>query len=152
MFASGIGCYAEAVTHDAVKRAAIVAAVIGALAQTRVAAEPLTVVDCARRALDRSPALRASGFTVEAAKMRVGAARGAYLPVLSAEGEYGRSTGYDVAVTNGGSTKEVVKAEATLLDCGTLRAQVAAARPPVPSSGDIGGEERDAHAVAVREA
>jgi len=134
------------------KREAIVAAVIGGIAQSLIAAEPLTVVDCARLALGRSPALRASGFTVEAARMRVGAARGAFLPVLSAEGEYGRSAGYDTAVTNGGSTKAVVKGEATILDAGARRAQLSAASARAEAAGASDREERAAVVFAVREA
>jgi outer membrane protein TolC len=72
--------------------------------------------------------------------------------VLSAEAEYGRSAGYDVAVTNGGSTKAVVQLEATLLDGGTRRAQVAAAGARVQASGETERDERAAVAFAVREA
>jgi len=107
---------------------------------TAAATEPVSVDDCVRLALARSPAVRGSGFATDVARARYGAARAAYLPVLSAEAEYGRSAGYDIAVTNGGSTKTVVKAEATLLDGGTRRAQVAAAGARVQASGET---ERD---------
>jgi len=119
---------------------------------TAAATEPVSVDDCVRLALARSPAVRGSGFATDVARARYGAARAAYLPVLSAEAEYGRSAGYDIAVTNGGSTKTVVKAEATLLDGGTRRAQVAAAGARVQASGETERDERAGVAFAVREA
>ena len=125
---------------------------IAALSAAVAADESVSVGDCVRLALERSPAVRASALATEVARSKHGAARAAYLPVLSAEGEYGRSTGYDVAVTNGGSTKAVVKAEATLLDAGVRRAQVAAAGARVEASGQTEREERAAVALAVREA
>jgi len=135
-----------------VKRMVVIAAAIVGLRSSVVTADSLTIDDCVRLALTRSPAVRASSFTTDVARARYGAARAAYLPVLSAEAEYGRSAGYDVAVTNGGSTKAVVKAEATLLDGGTRRAQVAAASARVQASGETERDERAAVAFAVREA
>ena len=119
---------------------------------TAAATEHVSVEDCVRLALARSPAVRGAGFATDVARARYGAARAAYLPVLTAEAEYGRSAGYDIAVTNGGSTKTVVKAEATLLDGGTRRAQVAAAGARVQASGETERDERAGVAFAVREA
>jgi len=81
-----------------VKRMVVIAAAIVGLRSSVVSADSLTVDDCVRLALTRSPAVRASSFTTDVARARYGAARAAYLPVLSAEAEYGRSAGYDVAV------------------------------------------------------
>jgi outer membrane protein TolC len=135
-----------------VKRFAIVAAALGGLASSRAGADPLTVGDCVRLALERSPSVHASAFTTEAARMRVRAARGAFLPSLSAEGEYGRSTGYDVAVTNGGSSKAVVKVDATVIDGGTRLAELSAARARAEGASQSEREERAAVVFAVREA
>jgi len=134
------------------RRSAIIAAAIGALAAYPARAEPVTVADCVRLALGRSPSVQASGSTAEAARMRMLAARGAFLPALSAEAEYGKSSGYDVAVTNGGSTKAVVKIDATLLDRGTRLAALSAARARVEGAAQSEREERAAVAFSVREA
>jgi outer membrane protein TolC len=134
-----------------VKRSWLLAA-LASLPVSLLGADSVTIGDCVRFALARSPAVRASMLATDVARSRYGAARAAFLPVLSAEAEYGRSTGYDVNVTNGGSTKTVIKAEATLLDGGTRRAQVAAADARVRASGESEREERAAVTFAVREA
>src|SRR5438105_3719675 len=87
------------------------------------AADTLTIDDCVRLALARSPAAQAAGFDVDAATWRVRAARAAYAPRLFAAGEYGRSQGFDEVVTNGGSTAALLTMEATLLDGGLRDAQ-----------------------------
>src|SRR6266699_1960565 len=72
-----------------------------------VAAAPaaaLTVEDCVRLALARSPAVRAALADAQAAAALVRSARAAYWPSLAAKGDYGVAKGFDRAVTNGGHT------------------------------------------------
>ena len=111
--------------------------------------ETVTVTDCVRLALARSPGARAAGFDVSAASERVQAARGAYAPRLSAQAEYGRAEGFDEAVTNGGSTAALLTFEATLLDGGLRDAQCAAARARLRSAAalEYDGAPRLLHTV-----
>src|SRR5438046_2381184 len=107
-----------------------------------VVADTLGVSDCVRLALARSPAVQAVVFDVDAASARVRAARAAYAPRLLAEGEYGRSEGFDETVTNGGSTAALLTFQATLLDGGLRNAQFAAARARLQSATAIGQQRR----------
>src|SRR5438445_11979538 len=96
-----------------------------------VAAAPaagLTVEDCVRLALARSPAVRAALADAQAAAAMVRSARAAYWPSLAAKGDYGVSKGFDRAVTNGGRTDALVSRGATLLDGGLRDARLAAAQ------------------------
>ena len=96
--------------------------------------DTLTVADCVRLALARSPAARAATFGVDAAAARVRAAHAAYSPRLLGEGQYGRSEGFDEAITNGGVTEALLTVQTTLLDGGLRDAQFAAARARLRSA------------------
>lgn len=115
-----------------------------------VAESLLSVDDCVRLALARSPAARAAGFDVDAALARLRAARAAYAPRLSAQAEYGRAAGFDEAVTNGGSTAALLTIETSLLDGGLRDAQFAAARARLRSANALEQQRRADVAFAVR--
>jgi len=115
-------------------------------------AEPITISDCIRLALARAPAARAAVFEVDAATAGVRAAQAAYAPRLLAEGQYGRSEGFDETVTNGGVTSALLTIEATLLDGGLRDAQFAAARARLRSANAIAQQRRADVALAVRAA
>ncbi len=114
--------------------------------------QPLTVEDCVRAALARSPAARAAGFDTEAATARVRAARAAYAPQLHADGQYGRSEGFDETVTNGGITSALLTLETTLFDGGLRDAQFAAARARLQSATALAQQRRADVVLAVRTA
>src|SRR5213083_908440 len=102
-----------------------------------VAAAPaaaLTVEDCVRLALARSPAVRAALADAQAAAALVRSARAAYWPSLAAKGDYGVSKGFDRTVTNGGQTDALVSLGATLLDGGLRDARLAAAQASLRSA------------------
>jgi len=113
-------------------------------------AAALTVEDCVRLALTQSPAARAAGFDVDAAAARVRAAHAEYVPHLSAHGEYGRSAGFDTAVTNGGSTAALLTVETRLLDGGLRDAQLSGARARLRSATALEQQRRADVAFAVR--
>ena len=115
-------------------------------------AEVLTVRDCVRLALARSPAAQAAAFEVDAASARVRAARAAYAPQLKVEAEYGRSQGFDEVVTNGGSTAVLLTLETKLLDGGWRDAQLAAAAARLRSAAAVDQQRRADVALAVRTA
>jgi outer membrane protein TolC len=112
--------------------------------------ETLTVDDCVRLALARSPAARAAAFDVAAADARVRAARAAYAPRLLAQGDYGRSEGFDETVTNGGLTDALVTFELTVLDGGLRNAQFAAARARLRSAAALEQQRQADVVLAVR--
>ena len=114
--------------------------------------ETQTVDDCVRLALARSPAARAATRAVDAAAARVRAARAAYSPRLFGEAQYGRSEGFDEAVTNGGSTTALVTVATTLLDGGLRDAQFAAARARLRSASAKQQQSQADIALAVRTA
>ena len=126
----------------------LVALLVTSTAQARA----LTVDDCVRLALDRAPAAQAATFDAAAAAARVRAARVAYVPRLLAQGEYGRSQGFDETVTNGGSTAALLTFEATLLDGGLRDAQLDVARARLQSATAIVRQRRADIALAVRTA
>ncbi len=105
-----------------------------------------------RSALARSPAARAAGYDVEVAAARLRATRAAYAPQLRAEGQYGRSEGFDETVTNGGITAALLTVDATLLDGGLRAAQFAAARARVQSANALAQQRRADIVLAVRSA
>jgi len=113
-------------------------------------AAALTVDECVRLALAHSPAAQAAGFDVDAASALVRAALGAYVPRLAAHAEYGRSAGFDTAVTNGGSTAAVLTVETSLLDGGLRDAQLNAARAHLRSATARAQQRRADVAFAVR--
>src|SRR5512144_2388476 len=94
-------------------------------AASPASAEVLSVDDCVRLALARSPAAHAATRGVDAAAARVRAAHAAYSPLLLGEAQYGRSEGFDEAITNGGITEALLTVQATLLDGGLRDAQFA---------------------------
>jgi outer membrane protein len=112
----------------------------------------LTLDDCVRLALARSPAVRAALADAEAAAARVRGARAAYWPSLAAKGDYGVSKGFDRAVTNGGQTDAVVSLGATLLDGGLRSAQLAAAQGGLRSATAKAAQQRADIVFAVRAA
>jgi outer membrane protein TolC len=112
----------------------------------------ITLEECARHALERSPSIRAAAFDAEAAIARVRAARASYAPRFEAHSEYGRSEGFDSAVTNGGSTQGIVHLEATLFDGGARRADVAGAEAHVASAGAAEKQRRADLLFEVRSA
>lgn len=114
--------------------------------------QPVTVDECVRAALARSPAARAAGYDIEAAAARVRAARAAYAPQLRAEGQYGRSQGFDETVTNGGLTSTLLTVETALLDGGLRDAQFAAARARLQSAHAVAQQRRADVTLAVRAA
>jgi outer membrane protein len=132
-------------------RAAVVC-LTGVLLAAPAIAETFGVDDCVHLALARAPAARAAGFDVDAAAAHVRAARAAYTPRLLAQGEYGRSQGFDAAVTNGGSTAALLTVETTLLDGGLRDAQVAAAQARLQSATALERQRRADVAFAVRTA
>src|SRR5262245_17390427 len=103
-------------------------------AATVGAVETLSVDDCVHLALQHSPTVQGAAFDVDAATARLRAARAAYVPRVLATGEYGRSEGFDEAVTNGGSTAALLTLETTLLDGGLRDAEFAAARARLQSA------------------
>ncbi len=130
-----------------------IALVLGITVAARCAlSETVTVTDCVRLALARSPEARAAGFDVSAASERVRAARRAYAPRLSAQTEYGHAEGFDEAITNRGSTAALLTFEATLLDGGLRDAQFAAARARLRSAAALEQQRRADVALAVRSA
>jgi len=122
------------------------------LCAARTPADTLSVDSCVGLALARAPAARAAAFDVDAAAARLRAARAAYAPRLLAEGEYGRSQGFDEVVTNGGSTAALLTVETTLLDGGLRDAQVASAQARLKSAAALEQQRRADVALAVRTA
>lgn len=125
---------------------------VAAFFRSAVFGQPITVEDCVRSALARSPAARAAGYAIEAAAARARAARAAYAPQLRAEGQYGRSEGFDEVVTNGGITSALLTLDTTLLDGGLRDAQFAAARARLRSANALAQQRRADVALAVRTA
>jgi outer membrane protein TolC len=113
---------------------------------------PLTVDDCVRLAVARSPAARAAGFDIDAALARLRAARAAYAPRLSAQAEYGRAAGFDEVITNGGSTAALLTLETSWLDGGLRDAQFAAAGARLRSATALAQQRHADVAFAVRAA
>jgi outer membrane protein TolC len=105
-------------------------------------AATVTLEECARRAGERSPSIRAADFDVLSADAGVRAARASYLPRLEAHSEYGRSQGFDEAVTNGGSTAALLRLEATLLDGGRRSAEMAGAEARVRAATAVEAQRR----------
>jgi len=115
-------------------------------------AESLSVDDCVRLALARSPAARAATRGVDAAGARVRAAHAAYSPRLLGEAQYGHSEGFDEAITNGGVTEALLTVQTTLLDGGLRDAQFAAARARLRSATAKQQQSQADVALAVRTA
>jgi outer membrane protein TolC len=115
-------------------------------------AASLTVNECARLALEHAPAARSSRFQAIAAGQRVSEARAAFVPTFLGHGEYGRSEGFDEAVTNGGSTQTVLRMETTLLDGGQRGAQFRAAEARLRSATALEQQQRADIVQAVRNA
>jgi outer membrane protein len=128
-------------------------AAAGLLALSAAArAETVTVEECGRRALERSPSIRAARFEMEAARARSRAARGEYAPRLDLHSEYGRSEGFDETVTNGGSTAAIARLEATLLDGGARDAGVASAQAASRAAAAVEKQRRSDLLLEVRSA
>jgi outer membrane protein TolC len=129
-------------------RAALAGFVLFAV--TKRDASAATLEECVRLALARAPGVQAAALDVVAAAARVRAARGAYAAKLSARGEYGVSGGFDLQVTNGGSTAALLSFEATLLDGGLRRADLAGARARLQAAEAVDRQQRSNVAFAVR--
>jgi cobalt-zinc-cadmium efflux system outer membrane protein len=119
---------------------------------TTARAETLTVGDCVRRALEHSASVGAATFETRAASSEADAAHAAYFPKLTAHSEYGRSEGFDEAVTNGGSTAAVMRIEATLLDGGVRSATFEAAKAKLRQAEAIARQAKADLVFAVRSA
>ena len=120
-----------------------------------VAAAPaaaLTVEDCVRLALARSPAVRAALADARGAAALVRGARAAYWPSLAAKGDYGVAKGFDRTVTNGGQTDALVSLGATLFDGGLRDARLAAAQASLRSATAKEVQQRADVVFAVRAA
>ena len=133
-------------------RAALLVCLFALLHAAVARADALTVDECVRLALSRAPSARAASSELDAAQQRLRAARGAYLPRLLGQAEYGRSGGYDETVTNGGSTAARLMLEAPLLDGGRRNAQFEAARARLQSAAAVERQRRADVAFAVRSA
>jgi outer membrane protein TolC len=116
------------------------------------AAAVVTVDDCVQRALARAPSARAAAAQAQAAGAQVDAAAAAYYPKLLAQAGYGRSEGFDQAVTNGGETSLGLTVALPLLDGGLRKAELAAARARLRSAEAITRQRRADVAFAVRSA
>src|SRR5262249_31045093 len=114
--------------------------------------DTITVDECVRSALARSPAAQAAALEADAAAARLRAARATYAPQLSAEGAYGRAEGFDEVVTNGGVTAALLAVEVTLLDGGLRDAQLTAARARLRSAAALSQQRRADVTLAVRTA
>jgi outer membrane protein TolC len=112
----------------------------------------LTVDECVRLALARSPATRAATLGVDAATARLRAARAAYAPRVFGETQYGRAEGFEEAITNGGITEALLTFQSTLLDGGLRDAQFAAARARLRSASAKQQQSQADVALAVRTA
>lgn len=138
------------------RRRFLAAAYLVSVARVSAAASaadtPLSVDDCVRLALARSPAARAATRGIDAAAARVRAAHAAYSPRLLTEAQYGRSEGFDEAITNGGVTEALLTVQTTLLDGGLRDAQFAAARARLRSAAAKQQQSQADVALAVRTA
>jgi outer membrane protein TolC len=112
----------------------------------------LTVEECVKLALARSPTALISSAESEVARQRVREARAAYWPQVLGHGEYGRSGGYDTTVTNGGSTALIASVQALLFDGGSRKAQLAAARARLRSATAAEKQRRADAALEVKTA
>src|SRR2546425_9635911 len=120
-----------------------------------VAAAPaagLTVEDCVRLALARSPAVRAALADAQAGAAFGGNAGDAYWASLTAKGDNGVSKGFDPTVTKGGQTDALVSLGATLLDGGLRDARLAAAQASLRSATAKEMQQRADVVFAVRAA
>jgi outer membrane protein TolC len=110
----------------------------------------ITEEECVQLALARSPSAQAAVADVAAADARVRAARAAYWPRLFGQAQYGKSQGYDVAVTNGGVTTLALAVDAPLLDGGLRDGELAAARARLRSASALAEQQRADIANTVR--
>lgn len=133
--------------HATVTRLTLIAILV-----VPASARGLSLDECVRRALERSPAAQAALAEARAAAARVQTARAAYWPVLAVKGDYGVATGFDPAVTNGGQTDALVNLEAALLDGGARRARLAAAQAAVHSAKAREAQQRADVVFAVQAA
>src|SRR5437762_13479798 len=120
-----------------------------------VAAAPaaaLTVEDCVRLALARSPAVRAALADARGAAALVRSARAAYWPSLAAKGGDGAAKGFHRTVRNGGQTDALVSLGATLFDGGLRDARLAAAQASLRSATAKEAQQRADVVFAVRAA
>ena len=117
---------------------------------TRAWSGDLTLRECVELAIARSPEARAVALATVAAEAHVRSAHAAYSPQLFAKGEYGVSGGFDVAVTNGGSTATLLSFEATLLDGGLRNAQLSAAQAHLREARALEREQLASVAFATR--
>ena len=135
------------------RRRALLLACLGIiLGAARARAQTLTVDDCVRLALARSPAALAAAAEVRAAEEQIRAARAAYVPRLLVQAEYGHPWGFSEVVTNGGSTAALLTLEASLLDGGLRAAQLGAAQARLHSAAAIERQRRADTGLAVRSA
>ncbi len=124
--------------------------IVGSLGVAVRGASAVTIDECVALSLEHAPATRAARADVDASTALVRAARAAYAPRLQLQSEYGRSAGYDRAVTNGGSTAATLGVEATLFDGGLRDAQFAAARARLHSAEALAQQRRADLALSTR--
>lgn len=142
----------RAATATPGRRLALLSLGVSLLFATSAAATPVTLEECARRALERSPAVRAADLQRQSAAAQARAARAGYWPRLEAHSEYGRSEGFDETVTNGGSTAALLRLEATLLDGGRRRAEIDGAEARMRSAAAVEAQQRADLLFEVRSA
>ncbi|MEO8602768.1 MAG: TolC family protein [bacterium] len=112
----------------------------------------VSLEDCLRLALARSPETRAAAADETAAEARVRGARAAYWPQLLGQAQYGHAEGYDVAVTNGGVTQFGLAVDVPIWDGGLRAAGLAAAQERLRSAAALTEQHRADVAFAVRTA
>ncbi len=115
-------------------------------------APAVTLRECEQAALMRAPAAHAALAAAEAAAANVRGARAAWWPTLAVRGDYGVSSGFDPAVTNGGQTDALLSLAAVILDGGARAARVRAAQADLRGAAARTAQQRADVVFAVRTA
>ena len=91
------------------------------------AAEPITLQEAVRRALDYAPAAEAAAAQSDLEGARERAAEAPFFPTIAANGEYYQAPGYSKTITNGGLTQAELALDYTAFDGGRRSSQLRAA-------------------------